>query len=113
VPWIIFSTYSGEISDYYFAMNRLISLLVISFLIYKVWEIKLMAVKVLVGFLIMAYSIYNFSLFLEHEDVGLFKRRDEVFKSIEQGKRIEFQIGVPESYLYYYYMRVQKGIEVY
>jgi hypothetical protein len=113
VPWVVFTTYSGEMSDYYFAITRLISLMIISYLIFKAWSAKSYAVKGLVAVSLIAYCAYSFSRFLPYKDVGLVEREEDVFKAIEENRRIEFQVGVPESYLYYYHMLRKKGVVVY
>jgi hypothetical protein len=44
--------------------------------------------------------------------MGLSQREVIVKAKIKNGEKIKFQWGVPESYLYYYFLR-QKGIIVY
>ncbi len=113
VPWIVFTTYSGEISDYYFIINRFIVLIILSYFIYLFWNVRYIAAKGLVIIFLVAYSIYGFVNFIPYKDPGnLYKREQTAKQAVNEGKRIEFGVGVPESYLYYYYMR-QKGIEVY
>ncbi len=113
VPWLVFTTYSGEISDYYFIINRFVGLFIISFLIYLFWEVKYKIAKVLVIIFLIAYSINGIKQFLPYKDTGNLYKRSEVAKqAVDQGRRIEFQVGVPESYLYYYFMR-EKGVDVY
>ena len=112
VPWAIFTTYSGEISDYYFATTRFIALLMLSYLIYSVWALRNIIAKVFVAALIGAYAIYNFIIFFPYRHTSLAKREPEIIQDVAQSKRVEFTQGAPESYLYYYYMR-QKGVNVY
>ena len=108
VPWFIFAIYSGEISDYYFAANRFIVLLILSYLICSVWLIKNRVAKAVVTIFLFVYIMYNLFNFFPYKDVGLLERG----KNVNEGRRIEFQVGVPESYLYYYLMK-QKGVNVY
>ncbi len=114
VPWLIFTTYGGEISDYYFIVNKFLVLVILSYFIYLVWNIRFIAVKAFVIVFFVLYCYTNTVNFLPHIDTGSFyKRETTAIKAVEQGKRIEFQVGVPESYLYWYYMRTIKGVEVY
>lgn len=114
VPWIIFTTYSGEISDYYFGINRYISLLILSYFIYRVWKIKFVFVKILVLILIFLYGFVNLSNFLPYKDEGnLINREQVVRKALSQGRGIGYTQGAPESYLYYYYYVKQKGVDPY
>lgn len=113
VPWFVFTTYSGEISDYYFVLNRFIVLLILSYFLYSVWNLKYRIAKILIISFLFVYSVYAVSEFLPYKDPGNFVEREEAARrAVSEQRRIEFQQGVPESYLYYYYMR-QKGVEVY
>jgi 4-amino-4-deoxy-L-arabinose transferase-like glycosyltransferase len=112
VPWIIFATYSGEISDYYFVINRFIALLIIAYFLGRIWTIKNIIPKAIVLIVLVYIAFTNVMTYLPYHDVGLTKRWENTMQTINQGQRIEFQVGVPESYLYYYYMR-QKGLNPY
>ncbi len=119
IPWIVFTTYSGEISDYYFAVNRYIVLFIISYLFYSVGKIsfknKILNVvpKIFVVLVLAYYCIYNLTNFLPYKDVGLKKRFENAQPSVDHNVRIEFQMGVPESYIYYYLMLKKTGKDVY
>lgn len=112
VPWLAFSTYSGEISDYYFSINRFLALLIVAYSIFKLWSINNLLPKVLITLLFVYLASSNFNSFIQHKDTGLEVRESAVLAKIKYGEKIKFQVGVPESYLYYYFMR-QKGINVY
>ena len=112
VPWFVFATYSGEISDYYFSVNRFIALFIISYFFARVWMIKNIIPKIAVLIILIYVAITNVINYLPYKDTGLAERERTVLNEIRQGRRIGFQQGVPESYLYYYFMR-QKGINVY
>lgn len=113
VPWLIFTVYKGEISDYYFFINRYIALLILSYLVYLVWSLKFALSKILVIVFISIYSLYAVSNLLPYrEPDNLFKREKEAKQAVDSSRRIEFTQGDPASYLYYYYMR-EKGVEVY
>lgn len=112
VPWVVFTLYSGEISDYYFAVNRFIALFIIAYFISLVFSTKFLLGKIMVVIFIIGYSISGLNSVISYKDVGLYERKKTVLDAIEMGKKIGFQQGVPESYLYYYFMR-QKGINVY
>lgn len=113
VPWLIFSTYRGEISDYYFSINRFIALLIISYLLLKLLSFKNLIVKVAVLIFIAYYSYFNLNITLSYNDEGGLRQRfDKVIPYVESGQKVEFQEGIPESYIYYYLMR-RKGVLVY
>ncbi len=112
VPWVIFTIYSGEMSDYYFSNSRFIALLIIAYLIYSVWSIKNLVPKIVIAILLSYYCIFNFINFLPYTDEGLYKRESRPRNAATFNQKIDFQVGVPESYIYYYFMR-QKGKDVY
>ena len=113
VPWLVFSTYRGEISDYYFSINRFIALLVTSYLLSKLLSVKNMIIKIFVLAFIVYYSYHNINLIVNYNDGSSLKERfEKVEPYVEVNQKIEFQEGVPESYIYYYLMR-KKGVLVY
>lgn len=112
VPWLVLSTYSGEISDYYFSTNRFIALLIIAYLLSRIFELKTITVKVAISSFLIFYMVFNINKFLLSKDSDLKDNRQKVLQAIKEGNEIGFYEGSPESYLYYYYMR-KKGIEVY
>lgn len=113
VPWLVLSTYSGELTDYYFAVNRFLALMVISYLIYRIYKVPSSIIKVIVVILIVLHIVYNINAFmLSSVENNLSSKRLVVLDKIEEGEKVGFYEGVAESYLYYYYMR-KKGEEVY
>jgi 4-amino-4-deoxy-L-arabinose transferase-like glycosyltransferase len=112
VPWFVFATYSGEISDYYFAINRFVALLIIAYFFGRIWTINNIVPKIAILAVLFYIAVTNLIIYLPSKDNSLAEREKKVLQQISQGRRIEFQVGVPDSYLYYYYMR-QKGIDPY
>lgn len=113
VPWAVFSTYKGEISDYYFVISRFIALFILSYLLSKLLFTKMLPVKIFAVIFFIYYSYLNLnSVINSHGEGGLKERLIKVKFNVETSKRIEFQDGVPEPYIYYYLMR-KKGIVVY
>jgi len=104
VPWIVFSTYSGDLTGYYFSLTRLLSIAVVSYLLYKLFTIHLM-LKVLVVILLGIYGYANISQYLSTRYEGIEFYRNRTLKRIDKGEQIEFVEGAPESYFYYIYTR--------
>ena len=113
IPWFVFATYAGEITDYYFDINRFIALLIVSYFFAKVWNIRNVLPKVAVAAVLLYIAYTNIVTYLPYKDNGLMNKEIEVQSEIGKGERINFQVGVPDSYLYWYYMRALKGVEVY
>lgn len=108
IPWIIFSTYSGEISDYYFSINKFIALFIIAYIFTKIFEIKNILPKIVLSFFLIYYAVFNITSFLSSNGSDYQERKQKVLKAVKEGKKIQFQEGVPESYLYYIYTRDKK-----
>lgn len=104
VPWIVFSTYKGEISNYYFYTTRPIALIVFSFLIYTVYSMKMLTVRVLViaGLVIFGYS--NTRSFIDSSKYGhLPGAKAKLIQDLNANKIIENDPWNLEYYLYSLY----------
>lgn len=114
VPWMVLSTYSGEISDYYYSVNRFIALLIMAYLISKIFQLKNILTRLTVMCFLIFYMAFNLQkFFLSNKPIDNLKdKKNSVLDAIRKGKQIGFYEGVPDSYLYYYYMR-KKGKQVY
>ena len=113
VPWFVFAVYRGEISDYYFSVNRFIVVMMLSFIAYKVWSLKYLLAKVMVIVILLLYCVNNFILFIPTRDGNnLAKEEKDATVTIATGEKVTWEPGVPGIYVYYYLMR-QKGIRVY
>ncbi len=113
VPWLVFTVYSGEISDYYFITNKFIAVLIISFFINLLWNKRHILSKIVVLVFLLVYCFFGISAYLPYKDEGnLVIKTQNAQKAVDEGRRIEFQVGVSESYIYYYLMK-QKGVDVY
>ena len=111
VPWIVFAMYSGEISDYYFSVNRFIGLLIIAYLLGKLFT-KHILLRIAVIILLLTYGFFNLRMYFQAKDTTLADREQKVKAAVQKDEQIQYTQGVPESYLFYYYMR-QKGVIVY
>src|ERR1035437_3482547 len=112
VPWFVFAMYSGEISDYYFSINRFIALLIVAYFFGRIWKIKNVIPKIAVIIVLIYIAFINVIAYLPYKDNSLAEREKNVLQKIDQGEIIHLQVGVPDSYVYYYYM-MQKGIDPY
>jgi 4-amino-4-deoxy-L-arabinose transferase-like glycosyltransferase len=114
IPWLALSTYSGELTDYYFAITRFVALLLISYCIALVYAYRSLYAKIIVICLLGIYGFYNISDYLrENTDNGMILKRETVLQKINRGERVGFFEGSAESYLYFYYMKKDKGKIVY
>lgn len=105
IPWLVFSVYSGEISNYYFSSTRPMVIMILAYLTFRLLQPKGLLIKIAVIVFWLFYSFGNTQNFLNFKCQGLDYQRSQVKEAIKKGKIIEFQQGVPESYLYYIYTR--------
>jgi 4-amino-4-deoxy-L-arabinose transferase-like glycosyltransferase len=112
VPWFVFAMYSGEISDYYFSINRFIALLIVAYFFGRIWKIKNVIPKIAVIIVLIYIAFINVTAYLPYKDNSLAEREKDILQKIDRGEIIHLQVGVPDSYVYYYYM-MQKGIDPY
>jgi len=109
VPWIIFSTYKGELSDYYFTLQLYMDIFVLAYISVWIWEQKLLVFKIMIGAFWLYYGAVNMQKFLRTDNGNLLKNKLLVKQAVEEGRRIEFSDGDPQSYLYFYYFYTQTG----
>lgn len=105
IPWIMMSAYSGEISNYYFFSTRPIALIILSFLLYRIFIIKNAFPKIAVIIFLSYYSFVNVSNFFAPAYRPLAYYRKDVEEAIRVSKIIRFSPIDPESYIYYVYKR--------
>lgn len=105
IPWLTLSTYRHEITNYYFSTNRFVGLIVISYLIYKMLELKKTIITLFLIIFTLYYTGTSVQRFLSKSVVGLRNYRALVIGEIKKRKVIQYEKGNPASYLYYVYTR--------
>ena len=105
VPWIAFSLYSGEITNYYFSMTRPIVIMIISYLTVYFFNLNNLIIKFVVVIFWFYFSYFNLHSFFILKQSGLKQERLEVLDKIGRGEKINFTNGDPKSYLYYLYTK--------
>lgn len=103
IPWIIFSAYTGEITDYYFALSVPIVLMSLSVIITTLLTSKNLILKLGVFLILSLYFFINLSSFFAFRLQGIDYHKQQVKKAIAEGKKIDYTIGDPQSYIYYIY----------
>lgn len=96
VPWIIFTIYSGEISDYYFVVSRFIVLFILAYFIYLIWSFKHILAKIAVVVFLVAYCVWGLTIILPYKDEGsLQKQEQEVQQVVNQGEESNSRLAFP------------------
>ncbi len=104
VPWIVFTTYSGEITDYYFSLTIPIAVMIIAYLSDMLLQNKFLMIRVLTAAFWIFYAVTNLYIFWNAKNPTLPIARKNVQQAIQRGETIDFKAGNPEAYLYYVQM---------
>ncbi|HEX7042956.1 MAG TPA: glycosyltransferase family 39 protein, partial [Patescibacteria group bacterium] len=108
IPWIVLSTYSGELTDYYFLLPQDIAIASLAFITLFTFQQKFMLLKVIPIILWAAYAVYGFWFFLNMPDGNLIPTENGVKQTIKNGGYIPFKDHKADSYMYYVYTRKNK-----
>lgn len=107
VPWIAFSTYRGEISDYYFFLTRPIAIMILAFLTYKAIQYRWYVGIVVVAFW-LAFIFVNLREFFREPENEFAYREMQAREKIEKGDPIDVYENIPESYWHWYMKEYKK-----
>jgi 4-amino-4-deoxy-L-arabinose transferase-like glycosyltransferase len=106
VPWFVFATYKGEISNYYFFSTRPIAILILAFLTDWIFSIKNIIPKIAIMIFWLYFSYINIANFFAPQTGNLADATKNAKESIAKDEKIDAYPYTPESYLYYYYTKV-------
>ncbi len=102
VPWFVFSLYKGEISDYYFSSTLPFVYIILAYLSVRIFQLKSVLFKGAIILFWVYFSYSNLTELMRYTDGGsIAQRRMNTEREIQQGKKMYYNWGVPESYLYY------------
>jgi 4-amino-4-deoxy-L-arabinose transferase-like glycosyltransferase len=107
-PWFIFATYSGEISDYYFASSLYLAIVILAYLTHWIWNNTHIALRVVLVAFWMYWGVANIQVFLNTHEGNLAKTRIAAQKAIDSNTYFNFTEGDPQSYIYYYLLYMGK-----
>ena len=111
VPWVVLSTYNGQLTDYYFSLPRDFVIAIIAFLLYYLYEQKWLVAKVSVVLFFAGYIYYGMQAFLEQSRGNLVPIEYKTRQAVESNVVVPFKDGDPSSYVYYVYTRQKKMLE--
>jgi hypothetical protein len=108
VPLIIFSAYRGEISNYYYTLLRPIAVLIVAFLLSRIYSRRRVGKTIVLSFLFFIF-LFNIQKFLTTKHPTVPNMRQQALIALEHGVHIPFVQGDGVSYLYYYYKYKRDG----
>lgn len=104
IPWFVFATYKGEISDYYFASTLYISIIILAWLTNTLWQKHALA-RIVVLLFWGYYAVINTQHFLNSDNKQEFKSNYiSALEAADGDRYIHYADGDPKSYMYYYHM---------
>jgi 4-amino-4-deoxy-L-arabinose transferase-like glycosyltransferase len=106
VPWFVFATYKGEISNYYFFSTRPLAILILAYLTYWIFSFKNYFIKIAIVIFWLYFSYVNIRLFFSTPPGDMKEHIANAKSAITKGQFIDAFPYTPESYLYYYYTKV-------
>ncbi len=108
IPWIVMSTYNGEITDYYFSISRDVFIVSLSYLIFILYMQKLLIIKLIIITLGLFYAYYNTELFFKGNNGNFLSVEQNVRQTIKHNEVIPYDSHDPNYYLQYVYLRDKK-----
>ncbi len=105
IPWIVMSTYSGELTDYYFSFPRDIVIAILAYLLTYLYQQKHILIKIIPILLLAIYIITGIQSFLLPRYGNLLQSEANVKQAIKDQRKIPYIDHNPESYIYEVYTR--------
>lgn len=109
IPWIAFSVYSGEITNYYFSITRPIAIMIMAYVTYKLifQKYKIITIAVLVFWSLYVYV--NVNEFFKIRNIGLKFFEEQAIERVKEDQSFKFRPGEPELYFNYFYIEKMKS----
>lgn len=101
IPWIIFSTYSGELTNYYFSLPRNIVIAILGYLCIYFFKKKNIIVRAILISFGVAYFAYTLILFNKGPYGNYIGIKTEAKTMIKENKKIQFKDRDPLYYMYF------------
>lgn len=101
VPWVLLTTFSGELTDYYFSAPRYLGIVIIAFILTSLYKRGPLVAKIaLVGFLVI-FAIYNIHLFFLIQPGNYLSIKQTVKDAMYDKRKMEFRDRDPVYYMYF------------
>ncbi len=102
VPWVAFSVYSGEISDYYFSSFRYIAIMMCAYVLSSMISKSFLSRVVAIVFLLY-YVSHSWNIVVKSENGNMSSTSEQVKQTVSEGKMIPYVEGSLKSYAYFMY----------
>ncbi len=105
IPWIILSTYSGELTNYYFSLPMDLVIAILSYLLLFLFQQKNILYKIIPIIFLVFYIKNGIQLFVSAPGGNLLPDEESVRQSIANKQIILYKDHDPISYIYYVYTK--------
>lgn len=105
IPWFIFSTYKGELTDYYFVGSLYLVVIIFAWLTNAVWTSKKLVFQIAILCFWGVFVYANTQHFLHSDNKQAFiKNNIKALEAANGDHYYNYADGDPESYMFYYHM---------
>ncbi|HVZ12222.1 MAG TPA: glycosyltransferase family 39 protein [Patescibacteria group bacterium] len=103
IPWIAFSMYNGEITDYYFSLPRNLGFMMMGVILVALFKSKNQIIKYFPALLLVVYAAYNLYLFNGLPKGNYLSVTENAKYNLAAHKKLKFIDRDPNYYTYYIY----------
>ncbi len=105
IPWIVFTAYSGEITNYYFYMTRPIILMILAYFTYRLFLTRKIIIMTCVLLFWGYFTVNNLlNFFQEHPGNDFYNAKQIITPEVNaHNTSVRHIYSTPESYLQFYY----------
>ncbi len=107
IPWLVLSTYKGELTSSYFSLPYDISIAMLAYLTWRIMSARTIFFRFIPVALWAWYALANTQTFMSSVSGTMPKQRQNVLNAIARKQVIEFKDGHADSFLYYYYTAIR------
>ncbi len=107
VPWIVLSTYSGELTNYYFSLPMDLAIAMLAYITVFLFQRKQIIFKIIPVVFWGIYAISSMQVFFGLPEGNMQRMRQHVRLSVVEGRTIPYHEKSAESYFYYFFTEIE------
>lgn len=105
IPWFVFSTYKGELTDYYFSSTLYVAIMILAWLSHALWMRKMIVFRVALLAFWGYFAVANYYQFMGSDNKQEFRKNYiSALEAADGDRYYNYADGDPKSYMYYYHM---------
>lgn len=103
LPWVALTMFQGELTPYYFALTRYVSICLVAYIIYTCVTWKKIIFVPLIFIVGSLFFVGNTIQFLQYKTEGLKDLKQQAYDDFKHSRGNIFTYGAAKTYLYYFY----------